>query len=336
MTQMGMILGTAAYMAPEQARGQGRRQARRHLGVWRRALRDADGTAAVRRRGHDRSAGRGRALGAAVGRAAADGPCPRQSGAPPVPAQGSEAARGRHPRCAPGARGRVRNRRASRRGAARGGRATVRRRLARCRGPSPRRCVVALGVALWAPWRSETPTDRPLVRLDVDLGADAAFPTRRQRQQCRHLARWHAAGLRLRQSRQTVHSPPGSTESDRASGHAGSRVSRSSPRTGSGSASPSAPRSRRSPWTAAPWSRWETLDGHLRRGELGRGRCHLRGCRGSEGAAAVSRCGRCPPNRGDSGRRDPRSTETSARWEGDPVFSGPSPAPAWTPSPSKS
>ena len=37
--------------------------------------------------------------------------------------------------------------------------------------------VVALGVALWAPWRSETPANRPLVRLDVDLGADAAFPS---------------------------------------------------------------------------------------------------------------------------------------------------------------
>ena len=37
--------------------------------------------------------------------------------------------------------------------------------------------VVALGIALWAPWRSEKPIDRPLVRLDVDLGEDAAFPT---------------------------------------------------------------------------------------------------------------------------------------------------------------
>ena len=42
-----MILGTAAYMAPEQARGQGGRSARRHLGVRRRALRDADGPAAL-------------------------------------------------------------------------------------------------------------------------------------------------------------------------------------------------------------------------------------------------------------------------------------------------
>ena len=36
--------------------------------------------------------------------------------------------------------------------------------------------VVALGVALWAPWRSETPVDRPLVRLDVDLGANVSLP----------------------------------------------------------------------------------------------------------------------------------------------------------------
>ena len=37
--------------------------------------------------------------------------------------------------------------------------------------------AVALGVAVWAPWRSEKPVDRPLVRLDVDLGDDAAFPS---------------------------------------------------------------------------------------------------------------------------------------------------------------
>jgi hypothetical protein len=36
--------------------------------------------------------------------------------------------------------------------------------------------AVAVGIALWAPWRSEKAADRPLVRLDVDLGADVALP----------------------------------------------------------------------------------------------------------------------------------------------------------------
>jgi serine/threonine protein kinase/Tol biopolymer transport system component len=30
-------------------------------------------------------------------------------------------------------------------------------------------------IALWAPWRSEKPTDRPLMRLDVDLGPDVSL-----------------------------------------------------------------------------------------------------------------------------------------------------------------
>jgi hypothetical protein len=36
--------------------------------------------------------------------------------------------------------------------------------------------AVALSIAPWAPWRSEKPVDRPLVRLDVDLGADVSLP----------------------------------------------------------------------------------------------------------------------------------------------------------------
>jgi serine/threonine-protein kinase len=35
--------------------------------------------------------------------------------------------------------------------------------------------VVAV-VALWRPWRAQKPVDRPLVRLDIDLGADVSLP----------------------------------------------------------------------------------------------------------------------------------------------------------------
>ena len=47
---LGLIVGTAAYMAPEQARGQGRGSARRHLGLRRGPLRDAVGQARLRGR----------------------------------------------------------------------------------------------------------------------------------------------------------------------------------------------------------------------------------------------------------------------------------------------
>jgi serine/threonine-protein kinase len=37
--------------------------------------------------------------------------------------------------------------------------------------------ALAFGIALWAPWRADRPVDRPLVRLDVDLGADVSLPS---------------------------------------------------------------------------------------------------------------------------------------------------------------
>lgn len=36
--------------------------------------------------------------------------------------------------------------------------------------------TAAAAVSLWAPWRASQPVDRPLVRLDVDLGSDVSLP----------------------------------------------------------------------------------------------------------------------------------------------------------------
>ncbi len=63
MTGAGMLLGTAAYMAPEQARGRVRGQARRHLGVRRGAVRDAHRHARIRWRQRDRNSRRGHSQG---------------------------------------------------------------------------------------------------------------------------------------------------------------------------------------------------------------------------------------------------------------------------------
>src|SRR6202167_5636133 len=52
--------------------------------------------------------------------------------------------------------------------------ASSRSRLGRAGWIAAAVLVVALGVALWAPWHAQKPADRPLVRLDVDLGADVS------------------------------------------------------------------------------------------------------------------------------------------------------------------
>ena len=105
MSQHGVILGTAAYMAPGAGEGKTGRQARRHLGVRLRALRDAHRQAAVRRGGHHRHPRRhrprrpglvGASAGHPAGRAHAPAPVPgersRASGCPTSAQRGSSCA----------------------------------------------------------------------------------------------------------------------------------------------------------------------------------------------------------------------------------------------------
>ncbi len=110
-TGVGMILGTAAYMSPGAGARQDRGQARRHLGVRLRAVRDADGHAGVRGRGRHRHARR-RSSAAEPDWSAL--PAERPPASPSAAARGvcrriAKAAHARHRRRAPRAGGRVRD-----------------------------------------------------------------------------------------------------------------------------------------------------------------------------------------------------------------------------------
>ncbi len=140
------------------------RQTDGHLGVRLRALRDADGSAAVRRQdvvGHDRAHSRARA---GVGSAAGRGSSRRSQAAETLPQQGSRRSSARHRRCTAGDRRRVvRVRR----------RASIARRRARDRGSAgcgwrwqpPRSITIA---TIW--WALSRPAERTPPPPPVEFG----------------------------------------------------------------------------------------------------------------------------------------------------------------------
>ena len=174
MTHVGMILGTAAYMSPEQARGM---IVDRRADIWafgavlyemltgRRAFADADV---------------GLTLSNVLQRE------PDFDALPPsVPARVIQAIRVCLRKDPKQRAGDIRDVRLALEGAfetaapqtaALSAVAAPRSVVARALPAVAAVLAVGLGVALWALWRSEKPVDRRLVRLDVDLGADAAFP----------------------------------------------------------------------------------------------------------------------------------------------------------------
>ena len=124
--------------------------------------------------------------------------------------------------------------------------------------------VVALGVALWAPWRSTRPAEKPLLRLDVDLGPEVSLPpvVAGQRSfvpsivispdgtRLQHTRRASQAGRRGSSRGAWIDpKPPNSRAQPR-------RSDRTFPRTGSGWDFLQTANSTRSRWKAARWSRW--------------------------------------------------------------------------------
>ena len=97
-TQVGVVVGTAGYMSPEQARGTGGRQAHGHLGIWLRAVQDLRATAAVYWHHGDRCAESGHRRRARLGPLAGEHAAIPRSHLATVSDEGSEVATARHRR----------------------------------------------------------------------------------------------------------------------------------------------------------------------------------------------------------------------------------------------